>query len=78
MPKLPPPPRSAQKRSGFSFALAFLNWPSAVTTSAESKLSTESPCLPISQPRPPPSVSPPIPVLETVPPVVASPNACVS
>src|SRR5881397_1723341 len=66
-PKLPPPPRSAQKRSGSSFALAVWNRPSAVTTSAETRLSMLSPCLPISQPRPPPRVSPPISVLETVP-----------
>ena len=32
----------------------------------------------ISQPMPPPSVSPAMPVVETTPPVVARPNACVS
>jgi hypothetical protein len=32
----------------------------------------------ISQPIPPPSVKPPTPVVETRPPVVASPCACVS
>ena len=37
-----------------------------------------SPCLPISQPSPPPRVRPAMPVFETVPPVVARPNACVS
>src|SRR5215207_179766 len=31
-----------------------------------------------SQPNPPPSVKPPTPVCDSVPPVVASPNACVS
>src|ERR1700686_4458165 len=38
MPKLPPPPRMAQKRSGFSAALATSKRPSAVTISAESKI----------------------------------------
>ena len=37
-----------------------------------------SPCLPINQPRPPPRVKPETPVFDTVPPVVARPNACVS
>ena len=38
-PKLPPPPPlSAQKRSGFVQALARRTWPSAVTTSASSRL----------------------------------------
>jgi hypothetical protein len=32
----------------------------------------------ISQPMPPPSVSPATPVVDTSPPVVARPNACVS
>ena len=36
------------------------------------------PYLRISQPTPPPRVIPPMPVIETVPPGVASPNACVS
>jgi hypothetical protein len=36
------------------------------------------PCLAISQPIPPPSVSPAIPVVEITPPVVASPKACVA
>ena len=38
-PKLPPPPRSPQNRSAFSSALARTTLPSAVTTSAESRLS---------------------------------------
>ena len=78
MPKLPPPPRSPQNRSGCSWSLAVRNRPSAVTTSADSRLSQVSPYLRCSQPMPPPSVSPAIPVVETAPPVVASPNACVS
>ena len=44
-PKLPPPPRSAQNRSGFSSAEARRICPSAVTTSAETRLSTLSPAL---------------------------------
>src|SRR5207302_1976742 len=77
-PKLPPPPRRPQNRSGFSSALAVKNSPSAVTMSAESRLSQLSPCLPIAQPSPPPRVSPAMPVVETTPPVVARPKACVS
>ena len=42
-PKLPPPPRSAQNRSGCSSALAVTNEPSASTTSADSRLSIVSP-----------------------------------
>ena len=42
-PKLPPPPRSPQKRSGFSSALAVSTRPSAVTTSAERRLSQARP-----------------------------------
>src|SRR5207253_10103853 len=43
-PKFPPPPRIPQKRSPFSFGLAVRNRPSAVTTSAESRLSHVRPC----------------------------------
>ena len=46
--------------------------------SAESRLSQLSPCLPISQPSPPPKVSPAMPVVETTPPVLARPKAWVS
>ena len=73
MPKLPPPPRIAQKRSGFSSSLAVTNSPSAVTTSAERRLSTVAPCFRISQPMPPPSVRPAMPVWVTIPPTVARP-----
>ena len=37
-PKLPPPPRIAQNRSGFSSAVARRIWPSAVTISAETQV----------------------------------------
>ena len=49
-PKLPPPPRSAQNRSGCSSALAVSTSPSAVTTSNEMTLSQVSPCFRTSQP----------------------------
>src|SRR5208337_2481805 len=42
-PKFPPPPRSAQNRSGYSVSLAVVMWPSARTTSADSKLSQDRP-----------------------------------
>ena len=77
-PKLPPPPRSAQKRSGFSSAEARRTRPSAVTTSAATRLSALRPALRLSQPMPPPSVSPPMPVWLTKPPGVARPCACVA
>lgn len=75
MPKLPPPPRSPHKRSGWSFALAVRNRPSEVTTSAESRFSQVSPCLRCSHSMPPPRVRPAMPVVDTAPPVVASRTA---
>ena len=39
MPKLPPPPRRPQRSSGFSVSLARTRRPSAVTTSAATRLS---------------------------------------
>ena len=78
MPKFPPPPRRAQNRSGCSLADASTISPSAVTTSACTRLSTLSPCLRMSQPMPPPKQRPPTPVWLTMPPVVARPCACVS
>ena len=45
MPKLPPPPRSPQSSSGFSSALACTSCPSAVTTSAPTRLSQVRPHL---------------------------------
>ena len=57
-PKLAPPPRSAQKRSGSVPSLAMTTSLDASTTSAGSKLSTAIPNLPISQAIPPPSVRP--------------------
>ena len=52
--------------------------PSAVTSSAASRLSQARPCLRSSQPEPPPSVRPATPVVETRPPVVARPCSCVA
>ncbi len=72
-PKLPPPPRSAQNRSGFSSALACTSVPSASTTSASSRLSIVRPYLRVRWPMPPPSVSPPTPVVEMIPHGVARP-----
>src|SRR3954469_19518844 len=46
-PKLPPPPRRPQNSSSFSVALARTTRPSAVTTSAEMRLSGVSPHLPL-------------------------------
>ena len=48
-------PRRAQNRSGFSSSEARTMRPSAVTSSAESRLSTVSPCFRSSHPEPPPS-----------------------
>ena len=67
IPKLPPPPRTPQKRSAFSSALAVTNSPSAVTRSTDTRWSTESPYLRWIQPIPPPSVSPATPVCVTIP-----------
>ena len=78
IPKLPPPPRSPHSRSAFSVSLARTSRPSAVTTSAATRLSQARPNFRIVQPMPPPSVKPATPVEETRPPVVARPWACVS
>ena len=51
---------------------------SAVTTSAATRLSQESPAFFVSQPMPPPSVSPAMPVWLMNPPGVASPCAWVA
>src|SRR5215218_10345093 len=77
-PKLPPPPRSAHSSSGFSVADARTRRPSAVTSSAASRLSQARPCLRSSQPEPPPSVRPATPVVDTRPPVVARPCSWVA
>ena len=80
-----PPRRSCRRRRAAPRtgrrsrpALAVTTLPSARTRSTESRLSRARACLPMSQPRPPPSVRPAMPVVETTPPVVASPWSCVS
>src|SRR3954453_11782041 len=78
MPKLPPPPRTAQNRSVFSSALATTKLPSASTISTESRLSIVSPYFRVRCPNPPPNVSPATPVLEIIPDGTARPNACVA
>src|SRR5215211_7131712 len=67
MPKLPPPPRSPQKSSGFSVSLALTSSPSAVTRSTDRSWSMVSPYLRISQLIPPPKASPESPVCVTMP-----------
>src|SRR5205807_1788952 len=62
-----------QNRCGFSDSEARTTRPSAVTTVYASTLSQLSPNCRASQPIPPPSVSPPTPVCETLPAVVARP-----
>jgi hypothetical protein len=63
-PKLPPPPLSAQNKSSFSLPLATRGFPSAVTISSDRTLSQVRPYFLTSQPTPPPSVSPAMPVLD--------------
>src|SRR5215210_7829874 len=58
IPKFPPPPRTPQKRSAFSPALALTNSPSAVTRSTPRSWSIVRPYLRSSQPIPPPRVRP--------------------
>ena len=60
--KLPPPPRGPQNSSGLSSSLAVTTLPSAVTTSAEIRLSDVKPYIRSSQPLPLPSASLPTPV----------------
>ena len=74
-PKLPPPPRMAQNRSGCVSASTWRTSPSAVTTSAASRSSIVSPCLRTRKPTPPPSVIPPIPTDAASPNPVARPWA---
>ena len=63
---------------GCSLSLAVTSRPSAVTRSTETRLSQVSPYLRSNQPDPPPSVRPATPVVETRPPVVASPCSWVA
>ena len=72
-PKLPPPPRIAQNRSGCSSASARTSRPSAVMTSAARRRSIVRPYLRTRKPIPPPSVSPPIPTDPVSPKPTAKP-----
>ena len=74
-PKLPSPPRIAQKRSGSLSSLACTISPSAVTTSAASRLSIVSPFFRTRKPIPPASVIPPIPTEPVSPRPVARPRS---
>ena len=77
-PKLPPPPRIAQKRSGSRSASVETTEPSARTTVAATRLSIVSPNARVRCPRPPPSVRPPTPVVEITPAGTAPPCSCVA
>src|SRR5215471_21780243 len=66
-PKLPPPPRNAQNKSGFSVALARTTEASTVTNVNCSTLSQDSPNRRVSHPVPPPRIKPEAPVWETTP-----------
>src|SRR5580658_5855852 len=61
-PKLPPPPRKAQNKSGFSSELARRTELSAVTRVNPSTLSHDNPNRRVSHPVPPPKISPEAPV----------------
>src|SRR5215470_5498745 len=67
MPKLPPPPRSAQNSSGWDSALTSMTAPLARTSSSETKLSQVRPCLRENHPIPPPSARPATPVSDMIP-----------
>src|SRR6516165_8777988 len=77
MPKLPPPPRRAQNRSGFSPELQRPTQPSAVTRVKPSTLSQDSPNRRVSHPVPPPNTNPEAPVCETTPEGKTRPACCV-
>ena len=73
-PKFPPPPLTAQYKSVFSLLLAVTKDPSANTISTSRILSTVKPNFLVKYPTPPPSASPPTPVVETVPVGIANLN----
>ena len=74
-PKLPPPPRIAQNRSGCVSSSTCRVSPSAVTISAASRSSIVRPYFRRRKPTPPPSVMPPIPTDPVSPKPTASPWA---
>ena len=71
-------PRIAQKRSAFSFGLAVTRRPVGEHDVGSSRLSIVRPSFRVRWPMPPPSVSPPTPVVEMMPLGVARPNAWVA
>src|SRR5271169_4098801 len=77
-PKLPPPPRRAQNKSGFSRELQRATEPSAVTRVKVSTLSQDNPKRRVSHPVPPPSTNPEAPVWETTPEGKTRPAFCVA
>ena len=77
-PKLPPPPRIAQNRSGSRPASVSTTEPSASTTVAAIRLSIVSPKPRDRCPTPPPSVRPPTPVVEITPAGTTSPCSAVA
>src|SRR5205823_8437634 len=58
IPKLPPPPRTAQNRSGCSSSAARMSEPLASRIRTDRRLSDVRPQRRLSQPKPPPSVRP--------------------
>ena len=70
----PPPPRSAQNRSGSCSALTLRTRRSAVTTCIEVTASQVSPIARVSTPTPPPRVSPAMPTVAHEPPAIARPR----
>src|SRR3954469_17305304 len=77
-PKLPPPPRIAQKSSGSRSASTATTEPSASTTVALTRLSIVSPYARVRWPIPPPSVRPPTPVVPMTPAGTAQPCSWVA
>ena len=74
IPKFPPPPpRSAQNRSGSLVRDTSRTQPSAVTISAPTRLSQVSPKARPASPIPPPSVLPPTPTDEHDPAGIVAP-----
>ena len=70
----PPPPRSAQNRSGCWVGLAVTTEPLASTTRIEVTASQVSPCARVSTPTPPPWVRPAMPTVGHEPPAIPRPR----
>ncbi len=74
-PKLPPPPRSAQSRSGCDASDTSRTSPPAVTSCAPTSWSAASPHARTIQPMPPPRVRPPTPTDAVSPELTPSPRS---